>query len=497
MSSHDTLWVESQKASAATHALLIAQTSDLVLQACGLGSMQSPDQFSQIQSGGPIPRGRGRPQQVGWTQLGSSLLLCALQGMHCFEDWRRLLGLQPVGPFAPVWLTRNGLVKRLLRAGLIPLQELWEGINAQLAHIGSQTVPATLATFATEIFCLDETRLDAVGRYLKPLRGLSAHDSACFAGKLVGLLDVRAQRWLRLEWREAVQENCKVDMLDFLQGLSVGSLLLFDLGYFSFSFFDTLTQWKVWWVSRYREKTSYQIAHVFYRQREVLDALVWLGTGQTQARHLVRLVRLSDGIGVRMYLTNVCDPHLLSLGEVAQLYARSFDIELAFRLLKDYLGMSHWWSSKQELILVQIWVVLILSHIVYALRERIATAATCEPCEVSVPLLVELLPKLCSHSELRLERLVQEGRHLGLVRVSPRLALILPQVELSCYQSAPPDLPRQRPGRAKASPRGRAPKPALRISGYPVQRQRRQASKETRASRAAQAKAVQPPTGVT
>ena len=497
MSSHDTLWVESQKASAATHALLIAQTSDLVLQACGLGSMQSPDQFSQIQSGGPIPRGRGRPQQVGWTQLWSSLLLCALQGMHCFEDWRRLLGLQPVGPFAPVWLTRNGLVKRLLRAGLIPLQELWEGINAQLAHIGSQTVPATLATFATEIFCLDETRLDAVGRYLKPLRGLSAHDSACFAGKLVGLLDVRAQRWLRLEWREAVQENCKVDMLDFLQGLSVGSLLLFDLGYFSFSFFDTLTQWKVWWVSRYREKTSYQIAHVFYRQREVLDALVWLGTGQTQARHLVRLVRLSDGIGVRMYLTNVCDPHLLSLGEVAQLYARSFDIELAFRLLKDYLGMSHWWSSKQELILVQIWVVLILSHIVYALRERIATAATCEPCEVSVPLLVELLPKLCSHSELRLERLVQEGRHLGLVRVSPRLALILPQVELSCYQSAPPDLPRQRPGRVPAAPRGRAPKPASRISGYPVQRQRRQASKETRASRAAQAKAVQPPTGVT
>ncbi len=84
--------------------------------------------------------------------------------MHSFADWRRLLGLQPIGPFAPVRLTRNGLVKRLLRAGLVPLQELWEGINAQLAQIGSQTGPATLATFATEIFCLDETRLDAVGR---------------------------------------------------------------------------------------------------------------------------------------------------------------------------------------------------------------------------------------------------------------------------------------------------------------------------------------------
>ena len=52
---------------------------------------------------------------------------------------------------------------------------------------------------------------------LKPLRGLSMHDSASFAGKLIGLLDLRAQRWLRLEWREAVHENCKVEMLDALR----------------------------------------------------------------------------------------------------------------------------------------------------------------------------------------------------------------------------------------------------------------------------------------
>lgn len=496
MSTHDTPEGDSHQASAASTPM-IAQISDLLLQACGLDPAQNSAQLSQIQQDEVTPRGRGRPQQVSGTQLWSSLLLCALQGMHSFADWRRLLGLQPIGPFAPLWLTRNGLVKRLLRAGLVPLQEVWEAINAQLALPASRAVPATLAAFAPEILCLDETRLDAVGRYLKPRRGLSTHDPACFAGKLVGLLDLRAQRWLRLEWREAVQENCRVDMLDFLQGLAVGSLLLFDLGYFSFSFFDTLTEWKLWWVSRYRENTSYQIAHVFYRQREVLDALVWLGTGQKQARHLVRLVRLGDGIGVRMYLTNVCDPQVLSLGEVAQLYARSFDIELAFRLLKEYLGMSHWWSSKSELILVQIWVVLILSHLVYALRERIALVADCDPVEVSVPLLVDLLPRLGSSSGLQLDQLVQSGRQSGLLRASPRLVLAVPQVELSCYQPAPPDLPRQRPGRAPSAPRKRAPKPATRMCGYQVQRQRRQASKQARPIRAAQAKTAQRPMGVT
>jgi len=84
-----------------------------------------------------------------------------MQGMRSFADWRRLLGLQSIGPFPPVLLTRNGLVKRLLQAGLVPLQEVWEVVNARLAHIDSRAVPAILAAFATQILCLDETRLDA------------------------------------------------------------------------------------------------------------------------------------------------------------------------------------------------------------------------------------------------------------------------------------------------------------------------------------------------
>jgi hypothetical protein len=93
----------SYQASAGAHALIIAQTSDLLLQACGLGEGPSPDQFSQTQQSGPTPRGRGRPQQVCWTQLWSSLLLCALQGMHSFADWRRRLGL------AADWSVCSGL----------------------------------------------------------------------------------------------------------------------------------------------------------------------------------------------------------------------------------------------------------------------------------------------------------------------------------------------------------------------------------------------------
>src|SRR5919108_416770 len=57
------------------------------------------------------------------------------------------------------------------------------------------------------------------------------------------------------------------------------SLLLFDLGYFSFPCFDSLTERGYWWISRLREKTGYQLLHVHYRHHEILDALVWLGSG--------------------------------------------------------------------------------------------------------------------------------------------------------------------------------------------------------------------------
>jgi hypothetical protein len=180
MTSHDTLLTEGSQGFA-RQALIIEKTSELRLQACGLCDGASQDQWSQAEQNEPTSRrGRGRPQRVCWIHLWSSLLLCALQGMNSFADWRRLLGLQQIGPFAPVWLTRNGLVKRL---GLAPLKEMWELINARLAHTGPWAISAELAVFASGIFALDETRLDTIGRYLKPLRGLSAQDPACFAGK--------------------------------------------------------------------------------------------------------------------------------------------------------------------------------------------------------------------------------------------------------------------------------------------------------------------------
>lgn len=426
-----------------------------------------------------------------WTHGRSRVLLCALQGRHAFAEWRRLGGFQQPGPFAPVWLPRHGLVKRLGQAGLAPLQERWETLNGRRAHPAPWAVSATVAPVAPEIFARDETRLDALGRSLKPLGGLSTHDAACGAGKRGGLFALPRQRCSRRAWRKDVHAQWRVDMLDFLQGRSAPSLLLFALGSFSVPFFETGTDRNLWWGSRDRENTSSCLAHVFSRHREKLDALICLGTGKKQARHLMRMVRLGDGVGVRVSLTTSGDPPMLALGDVAHLQARRGEREMAFRLLKEELGLSHGWSSTQELILVQLWVVRIRAHLGGALRERIAQAQDGDPCDVSVPVSGDGLPRRCRPSSLPLEQLMQAGHHLGLLRANPRLERDVPQGALSWSQPAPPDVLRPRPGRALPRPRRRASPPATRVGGYQVQRQRRQASTQAQAIRAAQAKTSQ------
>jgi len=156
---------------------------------------------------------------------------------------------------------------------------------------------------------LPETKLDALVRRLPWQRQHRVGDPALLAGKLAALFDIRQQRWLRVQYISDALRNCKLEAITLIEDLPWHSLLLFDLGYFSFPWFDYLSERGFYWISRYREKTGYQLLHVYYRHQEILDALVWLGSPHVaRAGYAVRLVRFGDGQQVRIYLTNVLDP---------------------------------------------------------------------------------------------------------------------------------------------------------------------------------------------
>jgi hypothetical protein len=209
-------------------------------------------------------------------------------------------------------------------------------------------------------------------------------------GTLAGLFDLRAPQWLRIQFRDDVLANCKVGVLLLLDGVAPGSLILADLGYFSFPWFDYLTNQGYWWISRLRERTSLRVAHVFSQHGETLDALIWLGAHRAdRPAHLVRLVQFRHGAHLHRYLTNVTDPRMLSLLDIARLYARRWDSELAFKLLKRELGLHLWWAATPVLVLQQLVAALILAHVLHALQLEIAAQAqrkcaqrTCSPPSV-------------------------------------------------------------------------------------------------------------------
>lgn len=76
-----------------------------------------------------------------------------------------------------------------------------------------------------------------------------------------------------------------------------------------------------------------------------------------------------------IYLTNVVDPYHWPLAQVVQVYARRWDIELAFRVLKDHLPGNQMWSAKWNIIGVQIWACLILAQCFHALQVELAHEA--------------------------------------------------------------------------------------------------------------------------
>lgn len=410
---------------------------------------------------GPAPKNPkrpGRPVRLTWPHLWFALILAILQQVSSYSGLRRLLAEGPLGPFEAIHLTDDAIVKRLKHAGISPLQHLLQDVSQYLAQLIQPLFPADLAPFASDIFALDETTWDAALRHLPALRALPPGDPGLLAGKLAGRFNLRTQQWDLVQLRDNPVGNCKLDLFSLLVGLLPACLLLFDLGYFSFAFYDFLCQQQIWFITRLRERFSYQIVHIFFEQGDTLDALVWLGSpGRNSVRtgHMLRLVCFQQQGQVRSYLTNQLDPLLLPPIDIARLYARRWDIELAFLTLKQYLGLHHWWSGHLLLRQQQTLLVLIAAQLLQAQRMLIAFGRGCDPFDVSLPLLVDYTPKLLHQNLHPVHWVLSHGEDLDFFRPSSRLRVQAPLIPPQALCWPPADLARTRP----ALSRSYAPRP--------------------------------------
>jgi len=389
------------------------------------------------------PAKRGKPATLTLPHLCLALFVGVFCGATGFTDIWRWLVAEPLGSFARLSITEDAVRKAVGRWGSQTFAHLYVHLCDALPKVKISQTTTGLATFATEIVALDESTLDAIHRHRKQVRHLDRGGNALLAGKIAGIWDIRRQRWFHLQFRADALAHCANDLQSLVQGLPVGSLILEDLGYFGFAWLDWLTDAGYWFISRLKEKTSYQLLHTFIQDEAqgYLDALIWLGAYRSdKAAHAVRLIQFRRGNHLYSYITNVLDPQMLPFHEVVQLYARRWDIELIFLLLKEHFGLHIWWSSKQDLMLCQLWIALILAHLLTHLRFQVAEAASVSSFDVSIPVLMDLLRRFSQTSTPLVSRLASEGRFLKLIRPHSRIHPQTPIIILQDVKPLPPDL---------------------------------------------------------
>src|SRR5947209_8822630 len=376
----------------------------------------------------------GHPVVLPSRSLWMAVLVGVLRGLKSMRAIWRLLAAGGWWKLPCYDIGDQAVYNRLEEEGWKPLAQLFERISlllAQWLQPALQTYHqqhAILASFATEVVALDEMHLDQVKRRLPILRHFKKGDLQLLPGKLVALFDVRLQQWRAIDYIEQATTNGMEQAKALLGSLKPGALLLADLGYFGFEWFDKLTELGYSWISRVKDRTTVVVLHTYYEAGETFDRLVWLGAWNTHGKYVVRQVQFRQGGQLRQYFTNVCDPTVLPLLEIARLYARRWDIELAFLTLKRELGLHLIWSSKSVVILAQVWACLIIAQVLQAIRMEVALRADVDAFEVSLPLLIEALPQFGLQGHDGIVECVRQGRRLGIIRPSTRLRIQAPEI---------------------------------------------------------------------
>lgn len=385
--------------------------------------------------------GRGRPRILPALALWGGLLICVLRGWSSQTALWRLVSGTGLWHFTPFPISDEAVYQRLATADPSPVADLFADVTTVLTARLDPHADRTLAPFAPEVFAIDQTTLDPVARTLPILREVSPGDACLLPGKLAGVFDIRRQLWRRIDYLPDAQQNEKLACRDLVSGLPRHSLLLFDLGYFAFEWFDDLTTDGFVWISRLREKTSVEICHSFYQDGDTRDALVWLGKHRAdRAKYAVRLVEFRHGQTVHRYLTNVLCPQRLPLGEIARLYARRWDIELAFKTAKTDLNLHLLWSSKPAVILHQVWAVLTIAQVLQAMRLLIAATAGVPVFDVSLPLLIRYLPMYAAQGGDPLAAFAADGVRLGYIRPARRIRIQTPTIPTTALSPPPKGL---------------------------------------------------------
>jgi hypothetical protein len=283
---------------------------------------------------------------------------------------------------APLRVSPQAITKRL---DVLPAAVMGQLFTEVCTRVQAQPPPALpqphwapVRDAFSLIAIVDGSTLEALR---KKTQLLQERTGLVLAGKMMVMVEAFNHRPLWQLYTEDAAANDKRFSPEVLATLPVGGLLVFDLGFFSFLWFDDFTDQQKFFVTRMREKTAYRTVRVLSESPYYRDAIIQVGQYRSNpCKYPLRLVSvLWQGSWYR-YLTNVLGPQTLSARQVCELYRRRWRIEDAFALTKRLLDLAYVWTGSTNAVQLQIYATLIFYAVLVTVCQQVAQALG-EPLE--------------------------------------------------------------------------------------------------------------------
>ena len=316
------------------------------------------------------------------------------------KELLRVLALEGLLWTDALTVSKQALSKRLANLPASLFADLFADALQQPQTVAAAP-PAALAGVVKRFAALwlaDGSTLEALRRKLKVLRGQA--DSP-LAGKMMMLVDGLTRRPLQAFYSDNANANDKRFGDQLLAALPTGGLMVVDLGFFSFAWFDKFTAAQKYFVTRQREKTAYKVVAVRSQQAHYRDEIIAMGQYRSNpCRQAVRMVSVLWNSQWYRYLTNVLDDQQLTAREVCQLYQSRWRIEEAFLLTKRLLGLSYLWVGGKNGVEIQVYATWIFYTVLTDVCVQVGQALS-QPVE---KISVEMVFRSLYHYSRALER---------------------------------------------------------------------------------------------
>jgi hypothetical protein len=325
---------------------------------------------------------------------------------------------------SPLQVSEQAIAKRLDTLPARALAEVFTEVSARLQAQpplqwpGLERWAEVRARFA-RIAMVDGSTLEALR---KKTQTLQAQPGLVLAGRVMAMVEAFTHRPLWQLYTEDAAANDKRFAAEILAAVPAHGLLIFDLGFFSFLWFDDFTDQQKWFVTRQRHKTASRVTQVLAHTPYYRDELIEVGLHHSNpCRHPLRLVSVFWRGQWYRYLTNVLDPTQLSARHICELYRRRWRIEDAFLITKRVLNLAYLWKASANGVQLQLYATFLFYLVLLNVCQQVAQSLN-EPLE---QISVEMVFRAFYHYSQALTRgetvdvvtyLVRHAKLLGLVK---------------------------------------------------------------------------------